>query len=108
MLLTTGPMRDDDVQTMVTVQPIDRLLYPFGPRRTAREWVVALLIFPILHLSWTLRALFNPVFLSIGTAFTLSAADSAMDIVLNSVTQKDQIGFSPPLAVAVGSWPAVN
>ena len=89
-LLAAGPLRDDVVQTFLTPQPIDRLLYRKGASAMSRsEWCRDLLLVLPMQFAWLCRSLIAPTFAALGTAIAMSNAGSAVDIVLNSVA----IGF---------------
>ena len=78
------------MQTLIAPQPVDRLLFRKGTSSVGKtRWMQdALLVIP-LQLAWALRCFLLPVCAAMGTSFALGSADSAVDIVLNSVA----VGF---------------
>ena len=90
VLLVIGPLHEDVMQTLIAPQPVDRLLFRKGTSRVGKtRWMQdALLVIP-LQLAWALRCFLLPVCAAMGTSFALGSADSAVDIVLNSVA----VGF---------------
>jgi hypothetical protein len=90
VLLTGGPLRDDAMQTLMTPQPVDRLLFrKRGTTVSARRWLVDLLLVLPLQFAWICRSLLVPMMAAMGSSFGYAASDTALDIVLNSVA----VGF---------------
>ena len=90
LMLVSGPVRDDSIQTFFSAHPVDRLLFrKHGSHRRRRMWLRDLLFVTPLQLAWAVRALLTPTLAVLGTAMALASAESAVDIVLNSVA----IGF---------------
>jgi len=90
VLLACGPLRDDNLQTMTAPQPIDSLLFrKAGSTVHSHTWLKELLLVLPLQLTWVCRAVLLPTLAVVGTATGLACANSAVDIVLNSVA----VGF---------------
>ena len=86
LLLASGPIREDAIQTLLSPQPVDRLLF----RKHAcsvplRQWAVEVALVVPLQIAYICRSFLLPVFAVLGTAYAAAAAMSAIDIVLNSV-----------------------
>ena len=89
-LLATGPLRSDALQTFFASQPVDRLLF----RKAASHvhwsrWLCDVLLAVPLQCAWLIRSVLAPTMAALGTANAMASADSAVDIVLNSVA----VGF---------------
>ena len=84
-LLAAIPLRDDSVETYLTAQPMDRLIFRAASRRTCSDVLQDVLFAFSMQLTWTIRALALHPAAAMGTAFAMASADTAVDIVLNSV-----------------------
>jgi hypothetical protein len=98
ILLVAGPLFMDDCQTTCCKLPIDYLLFDDRlvdfARRQPRWRAFAVLLWRlatvlIFQFCWAVRVLLVPGFCLSGTTMVLNQADSALDVVLNSVA----IGF---------------
>lgn len=90
VLLVSGPLHEDVLQTLTSPQPVDRILFRKDASSVDRSrWVRELSLVLPLQMAWALRNFFLPGCAAMGTAFALASADSAVDIVLNSVA----VGF---------------
>jgi hypothetical protein len=94
VLFACGPLMLDDQQSLVTMQPIDYLLfdervgefYRSQPRwRTALMLLWRLATALVLQVCWAARALFLPAFAMIGTVFALLDAETAFDVCTQSL-----------------------
>lgn len=79
-------IREEDVETLMTVSPIDVILYRKRPpdeplMRTASHVIFAV----VLQAAWSCRALIVPTFVALGTSVALAGSTDALDVVLNSV-----------------------
>ena len=89
-LLALGPVLADDQQTLMMAHPIDELLFrDTGPATGHGTRLWRLIAALILEFCWAVRVFLVPAFGLIGTTYALQAAESAFDVVLNSVA----IGF---------------
>ena len=78
------------MQTLLTAQPMDRLLFrKQGSRVRWLTWLADAICVVPLQLAWGLRILLTPTLAMLGTAMVVGNAESAVDIVLNSVA----VGF---------------
>jgi hypothetical protein len=83
ILLCTGPLNIDDQQTLLTLHPLNHLLFaPWWSAAPALLVLWRILVTPLLQLLWVTRALFLPVVAGMGTALAMSHSESAVDIVL--------------------------
>lgn len=110
VLLVSGPLRDDLLQTLLVPPPADALFFS-APNaateraRRARLVTDAILVVP-LQVAWALRCFLVPACAAMGTAFALSSADSAVDIVLNSVAVGACAPYCPVSAHIARTSPA--
>ena len=90
MMLVSGPVRDDTVQTLFTAQPINRLIFrKGGSKLSRRRWARDILCVVPLQLAWAMRVVYMPILAAVASAYALAIVESAVDIVLNSVA----VGF---------------
>ena len=90
IMFVSGPVRDDTLQTLFTAQPMDRLIFRKGGSKVSRRrWVCDALCAVPLMLVWAVRMMLVPTLAVHGTAMGMASAESAVDIVLNSVA----VGF---------------
>lgn len=85
-LLCAGPVLADDYTTVAMVQPIEALLIDTRPRKRGvfyRIWDLLALI--AMQMAWAYRAAIQPMMGILGTAMAMTTAESAFDIVLNSL-----------------------
>lgn len=96
ILLASGPLMNEDGQSLLTMQPIEYLLFDdeiWSARaweRGARGRTALLLLWrvmaaAVMQLSWAARVLIVPAMGLMGTSVALAGTFSAFDIVLNSV-----------------------
>ena len=82
LLLITGPVRDDALQTLLAPQPMDRLFYrKNGSRVRWWTWLGNFICVMPLQIAWGLRMMFTPTMAVLGTSLALSSCESAIDIV---------------------------
>ena len=82
VLLTTGPVREDALQTLLAAQPMDRLFYrKNGSQVRWWAWIGNVLCVVPLQIAWGLRMMFNPTLAVLGTSMVMGSCESAIDIV---------------------------
>ena len=82
LLLLSGPMRDDSLQTLLATQPLHRLVFrKNGSRLRWHHWLRDLTCVIPFELAWGLRMMLLPTLAILGTAKVLASAESAIDIV---------------------------
>jgi len=74
------------VETLMTAQPIDVLLYQkVSEREEGQPFVRGVLSAVFLQVVWAFRALLTPSLVGLGTALALAGSNDALDVVMNSV-----------------------